>query len=80
MWRTRVTKEYGLDVPFVGAGMALIALPPLVAAVSNAGGLGILGAGLVPPDGLRIMIRDIRSKTSRPFGVELGSGLNLNPA
>ncbi len=70
MWRTRVTEQYGLDLPFIGAGMALIALPPLVSAVSNAGGLGVLGAALTSPDGLRDMIRATRTMTPRPFGVD----------
>ncbi len=70
MWRTRVTEEYGLEVPFIGAGMALIAMPPLVAAVSEAGGLGVLGAGLVSPERLRAMVRDVKSMTARPFGVD----------
>ncbi len=69
MLRTRLTEEYGLDVPFISAGMAFIGMPPLVAAVSNAGGMGTLGASLVPPDGLHALIRMIRSMTSRPFGV-----------
>lgn len=69
MVRTRLTEEYGLEVPFISAGMAFIGMPPLVAAVSNAGGMGTLGASLLPPDGLRAMIRMIRSLTQRPFGV-----------
>lgn len=46
---TRLTSEYGLTYPFVGAGMGFVALPELVAAVSNAGGLGVLGVALEPP-------------------------------
>lgn len=49
--------------------MAFVAMPPLVAAVSNSGGMGTLGAALVPPDGLRVLIQAIKSMTSRPFGV-----------
>lgn len=63
--------DYGLRVPFVGAGMAFISTPPLVAAVSNAGGLGVLGVGAAPPPGLREMIRGTRALTSKPFGVDL---------
>ncbi len=70
MLRTRLTEPYGLDVPFISAGMGFLALPPLVAAVSNAGGLGLLGVGITPPDGLRVLIRRIRTLTSRPFGVD----------
>src|SRR5690242_21767095 len=70
MLRTRLTKEYGLDIPFISAGMAFVGTPPLVAAVSNAGGMGTLGAALVPPAGLRSQIRMIKAMTSRPFGVD----------
>lgn len=49
----------------------MIATPELVAAVSNAGGIGILGTGPVPPDWLRSAIRDVRSRTSKPFAVNL---------
>jgi NAD(P)H-dependent flavin oxidoreductase YrpB (nitropropane dioxygenase family) len=40
---TKITEEYNLRVPFVSAGIAFIAMPVLVSAVSNAGGLGVLG-------------------------------------
>jgi NAD(P)H-dependent flavin oxidoreductase YrpB (nitropropane dioxygenase family) len=43
MFSTRLAREYGVEFPFVSAGMGFIALPELVAAVSNAGGLGLLG-------------------------------------
>jgi NAD(P)H-dependent flavin oxidoreductase YrpB (nitropropane dioxygenase family) len=42
MWRSPFTREYGLELPFISAGMGFVALPELVAAVSNAGGLGCL--------------------------------------
>jgi enoyl-[acyl-carrier protein] reductase II len=69
---TRLTERYGIEHPVVLAGMGLIAMPPLVAAVSNAGGLGTLGGlgtPLVPPGALRRLIRATRSLTDRPFGV-----------
>lgn len=69
MLRTRLTDQYGLDIPFVCAGMGFVGMPPLVAAVSNAGGMGTLGASPLPPDALRAMIGAIRSMTSQPFGV-----------
>lgn len=69
MLHTRLTEEYGLEIPFISAGMAFVAMPPLVAAVSNSGGMGTLGAALVPPDGLRALIQAIKSMTPRPFGV-----------
>ena len=42
--KTRITEQYGLKVPFINAGMAFIATAPLVRAVCNAGGMGILGS------------------------------------
>src|SRR5690242_6354848 len=70
-WNNAFTREYGVLVPFVGAGMAMISGPELVAAVSEAGGLGLLGTGPLPPELLRVQIRDIRQRTRRPFGVNL---------
>ena len=69
MLHTRLTEQYGLDVPFICAGMGFVGMPPLVAAVSNAGGMGTLGASPLPPEALRNMIQQIRSMTSQPFGV-----------
>jgi enoyl-[acyl-carrier protein] reductase II len=66
--RTRVTEEYGIEAPIVLAPMGFVAMPPLVAAVSNAGGLGLLGASIAPPPVLAEMIRAVRSMTSAPFG------------
>lgn len=67
---TRLTQRFGLTYPFVSAGMAFVALPELVAAVSNAGGLGILGAAPEPPAVLQARIQQIRALTSNPFGVD----------
>lgn len=67
--RTRVCDVLGIDVPIVQAGMSTFTSAELVAAVSNAGGLGILGALLRPVDELRSEIRRIRTLTDRPFGV-----------
>lgn len=73
MWpKTRVTDLLGIEVPIVQAGMAGgITVPELVAAVSNAGGLGSLGAGYMTPDQIRNAIRAIRSLTDQPFAVNL---------
>ncbi|MEO8335356.1 MAG: nitronate monooxygenase [bacterium] len=67
---TRLTREYGIDVPFVGAGMGFIALPALVAAVSNAGGLGVLGNAIEPPPSTQLLIQQIKALTSKPFGID----------
>jgi NAD(P)H-dependent flavin oxidoreductase YrpB (nitropropane dioxygenase family) len=67
--RTSVCELLGIDVPVVQAGMGPLTSAELVAAVSNAGGLGILGAVLRPADALRAEIHRIRELTDRPFGV-----------
>ncbi|HRC84419.1 MAG TPA: nitronate monooxygenase, partial [Thermoanaerobaculia bacterium] len=67
---TRLSRRYHLDFPFVGAGMGFVALPELVAAVSNAGGLGVLGNGAEPPPATALRIDQIRALTQRPFGVD----------
>ena len=67
--RTRITELFGIKYPIIQAGMNYAAHPPLVAAVSNAGGLGILGALSMRPEELRQAIREIRSLTDKPYGV-----------
>ena len=69
MIRTKLTDRYGIDLPFVSAGMGFVAVPPLVAAVSNAGGLGQLATGAAPPEILRRLIGATRALTGRPFAV-----------
>lgn len=61
----------GIEVPILQAGMAGFALPPLVAAVSDAGGLGILGGHGMSGDDLFSAIAEVRRLTDRPFGVNL---------
>src|SRR5258706_4204398 len=68
--RTRLTESFGLQHAFVGAGMGFVALPELVAAVSEAGGLGVLGVAPEPPPVFAERITQIRALTSRPFGVD----------
>ncbi|MEA2602332.1 MAG: nitronate monooxygenase [Acidobacteriota bacterium] len=68
--RTRLTESFGLKHAFVGAGMGFVALPELVAAVSEAGGLGVLGVAPEPPPVFAERIGQIRALTSRPFGVD----------
>jgi NAD(P)H-dependent flavin oxidoreductase YrpB (nitropropane dioxygenase family) len=69
MIRTKLTERYGIELPFVSAGMGFIAVPPLAAAVSNAGGLGQLATGAAPPEILRELISATRALTGRPFAV-----------
>lgn len=69
--RTPVCDILGIKYPVLQAGMGGVAGPELVAAVSRAGGLGILTGTLVPPEELRIRIRRVRQLTDQPFGVNL---------
>ncbi|MES2345389.1 MAG: nitronate monooxygenase [Chlamydiota bacterium] len=65
-------KLFNLDVPIIQAPMAGgVTTPELVAAVSNAGALGSLGAGYMTPDELRHAIKKIKSLTKKPFNVNL---------
>jgi nitronate monooxygenase len=68
---TRLTDEYGVRYPLVGAGMGFIAHEQLAAAVTNAGGLGVLGASPDPAESLLVMVERLRTLTSGPFGVDL---------
>jgi NAD(P)H-dependent flavin oxidoreductase YrpB (nitropropane dioxygenase family) len=68
---TRLTREYGVRFPFVSAGMGFVSYPPLVTAVSNAGGIGVLGNAIEPPPSTQQLIRMIAAGTRRPFGVDL---------
>ena len=70
MLRTRITELLGVEHPVISAPMAGIATADLVAAVSSAGGFGLIG-GTTPGGGdwLREQIRIVRERTDRPFGV-----------
>ncbi len=72
---TRLTRLLGIAHPIVLPGMTYVAVPRLVAAVSQAGGLGILASGALSPEQCREAIREIRRLTDRPFGV--GCSLKL---
>ena len=69
--RTPLCDRLGIDLPILSAGMGPIAGPELVAAVSNAGGLGVLGCTSMTQDEMRAVIRRTRQLTDRPFGVDL---------
>lgn len=75
MLRTPICELLGIRLPILQAGMGkfkgLVTPPELVAAVSNAGGLGCLGATGLEPEELRQAIRRIRQLTDLPFGVNL---------
>ncbi len=67
----RITQLFGIDYPIIQAGMIWTSGWRLASAVSNAGGLGIIGSGSMYPDVFREHIRKCRLATSRPFGVNI---------
>jgi nitronate monooxygenase len=76
--RTAFCDRIGIEYPIVSAGMgpvagtgAPVATAELAAAVSNAGGLGVIGGVAYSPDVLRAEIRKLRTLTDKPFGVDL---------
>lgn len=73
---TRITKLLGIEYPVIQGGMAWVATHELASAVSNAGGLGIIGAGGAPADWVRDQIRKAKEETNRPFGVNV---MLMNP-
>lgn len=66
--KTRVTELFGIEHPILLSGMSWISTPELVAAVSNAGGLGILATGVYNPKQTKEAVRAIRGLTGKPFG------------
>lgn len=66
-----ICKMLGIEYPIFQGGMAWIGTAELASAVSNAGGLGIIGAGHMPPDVLRAEIQKCKSWTKKPFGVNI---------
>ena len=71
MLRTRICDLLGIVHPIVLGGMGSGTSVPLVAAVSNAGGLGILGATRFSPAQMREQTAAIRAATKKPFGVNM---------
>ncbi len=67
--KTKFTELFAIQYPIVLSGMSKVAVPKLVAAVSNAGGLGILATGPLSGDETRAAIREIRTLTDKPFGI-----------
>ncbi len=69
--KTRITELLGIEYPIFQGGMAWVAEQHLAAAVSNAGGLGLLGGASAPGDVIRNMIRETKKLTDKPFGVNV---------
>ena len=74
--KTKLTELLGIQYPIIQGGMAWVAEYHLAAAVSNAGGLGLIGAASAPPEVVREQVRKCRELTDRPFGVNV---MLLNP-
>lgn len=66
--KTRMTELFGIKYPIMLSGMSWISIPEMVAAVSNAGGLGILATGPLNAEETRKSVRKIRELTDKPFG------------
>ncbi|MBY8342803.1 nitronate monooxygenase [Streptomyces spinosirectus] len=69
--QTALTRLVGIPHPIVQTGMGWVAGPRLVSAAANAGALGILASATMSTDRLREAIREVRSRTDAPFGVNL---------
>ena len=69
--KTRITTLLGIEYPIIQGGMIWASQWPLVVAVSQAGGLGLLGSGSMTPEELRSQIRKCKSLTEKPFGVNV---------
>ncbi len=74
--KTEVTELLGIEYPIIQGGMAWVAEYHLAAAVSEAGGLGIIGASSAPADWVREQLREAKKLTDKPFGVNI---MLLNP-
>ena len=74
--KTKVTELLGIAYPIIQGGMAWVAEYHLAAAVSEAGGLGIIGAGGAPAAFVREQIQKTKELTSNPFGVNV---MQINP-
>ena len=71
VFKNRITNLFAIDYPIIQAGMIWASGWRLASAVSNAGGLGLLGSGSMYPDVLKEHIQKCRTATSRPFGVNV---------
>mgnify|MGYP001027964837 CR=1 FL=1 len=69
--KTRITEMLGIEYPVLLAGMGGVSYAPLVAAVSEAGGFGCLGASTMTPDEMVEEMKKVRDLTDKPFGVDL---------
>ncbi len=71
MFNNKICQLLNIQYPIVQGGMAWVATAELAAAVSNAGGLGVIGAGHMPPDALQAEIRKVKALTNKVYGVNV---------
>ena len=69
--KTRITELLGIEYPIIQGGMAWVAESHLAAAVSAAGGLGLIGGANAPAEVIRTYIREVKAVTDKPFGVNV---------
>ena len=69
--QTEITELLGIQYPIIQGGMAWVAEHHLAAAVSEAGGLGLIGAANAPAEWVREQIRAAKNLTEQPFGVNI---------
>lgn len=74
--KTSITELLGIEYPIIQGGMAWVAEYHLASAVSNAGGLGLIGAASAPAEIVREQIRETKKRTTKPFGVNI---MLMNP-
>ncbi|PRO64496.1 NAD(P)H-dependent flavin oxidoreductase [Alkalicoccus urumqiensis] len=71
-----LTKRLGIQLPFIQGGMGNISEPILAAAVSNAGGLGTIGAGTRSAAEVKTLIRELKTRTDKPFALNIPISVN----
>lgn len=74
--KTRITEMLGIEYPIIQGGMAWVGTWELASAVSEAGGLGIIGSGGAPAEWVKDQIQQVKKHTDKPFGVNL---MLMNP-
>ena len=69
--KTEITELLGIEYPIIQGGMAWVAEYHLAAAVSEAGGLGLIGAASAPAEWVRQQVQEVKKRTDKPFGVNI---------
>jgi nitronate monooxygenase len=70
-WKNIFTQKLGIEYPFIQAPMLGVTTPAMVAAISNAGALGSLPVGGLPPDKVLSLIEETKLLTNKPFSINL---------